>query len=312
MNLEIDTDKLIDEALNEIKQEEEFKDIPCPDDEDEYIYCDEVDILKEVEDDFDYQIKERGKSYYNSGKVLKVVKTGHKYYAKVDGSSQTPYSVSINNSDYYGIEYECDCPYDFPCKHEYAVLMAISKGEYEEIELKPIISEKRSSLQSLLEMIPANEIKDYLLSSKGLKYVSFQMQAFEERFRKYLPKQKYEFYYNNLYNELILNKDSELFTKDYINRVKQYLDNNEFAEGYKIIKSIIEAYNDSNKLNFDDSIVDMLPKIGMFLRVSYRKCDPLTKDNIIKWVNRLKDNNYYNNYYLEDVIVVLEKEFTTI
>ena len=311
MSLEIDTGKLFNEALNEIKQEE-IKDVPCPiddeDKEDEYTYCDEQDMLDEVEDDFDYQIKERGKNYYNSGKVLKVVKTGHKYYAKVEGSSPTPYTVTINNSDCYGIDYECDCPYDFPCKHEYAVLMAISNGEYEEIELKPEIVEKRSSLQSLIEMIPANEIKDYLLSSNGLNNVSFQIQAFEEYFRKYLPKQKYEFYYNNLYNELLLSHNCESFTKDYLSRVKQYLDNKEFAEGYKILKSIIEAYNDSNKLNFDDLIVDILPKIGMFLRVAFRKCDPMTKDNITKWVNKLKENNYYNNYYLEDVIVSLERE----
>lgn len=310
MSLEIDTSKIMNEALKEIKQEEELKDVPCPveDEEDEYTYCDEEDMLEEVEDDFDYQIKERGKNYYNSGKVLKVIKASHKYYARVEGSSQTPYKVTINNIDYYGIDYECDCPYDFPCKHEYAVLIAISKGEYEETELKPEIAEKRSSLQSLIEIIPANEIKDYLLSSNGLNNVAFQMSEFEDHFRKYLPKQKYEFYYNNLYNELLLGQDVEFTTKDYINRVKQYLDNKEFAEGYKILKSIIEAYNDSNKLNFDDSIVDMLPKIGMFLRVSYRKCDSMTKDNITKWVNKLKESNYYNNYYLEDVIVSLEKE----
>ena len=98
MSLEIDTGKLFNEALNEIKQEE-LKDVPCPiddeDEEDEYTYCDEEDMLDEVEDDFDYQIKERGKSYYNSGKVLKVVKTGHKYYAKVEGSSPVPYTVIV-------------------------------------------------------------------------------------------------------------------------------------------------------------------------------------------------------------------------
>ena len=44
----------------------------------------------------------------------------------------------------------------------------------------------------------------------------------------------------------------------------------------------------------------------MFLRVIYRKCDPMTKDNINKWIENLERNNCYNNYYLEDIIVSLE------
>lgn len=265
----------------------------------------EENFLKEVDDEFHYQIKERGKRYYNSGEIIKLVKNGNHYYAKVNGTYDEPYNVSITNST-NGIGYECDCPYDFPCKHEYAVLIAISKKEYEQIELKPVIHEKKASLSSMIEIIPSDEIKDYLLSKEGLEQVSFQMESFEDYFRKYLPKQKYNFYYNNLYNELVLNHLVTFLLNDYLARVKQYIDCNDFPEGYKIIKSIIEAYNDSNKLNIDDLIVDLLPKIGIFLRVIYRKCDPTTKDNIDKWIEHLERNKYYNNYYLEDVIVTLE------
>ena len=301
MSVTINTVELLNEALDE---EQIFLPNGSLEGKKNYVIPEE-DFLMEVEDDFDYQIKERGKKYYNSGNVLKVVKNGSHYYAKVKGSSITPYTVNITN-DENGIDYECDCPYDFPCKHEYAALIAISNGEYEQIELKPEIREKKASLQSMIETIPADEIKNYLLSPKGLDYVCFEMESFEEYFRKYLPKQKYDFYYNNLYNELVLNDDGNFYIKDYLSRVKQYIDNNDFPEGYKIIKSIIEAYNDSNKLNIDDTIVDSLPKIGMLLRVIYRKCDPVTKDNINKWIENLERNNYYNNYYLEDIIVSLE------
>lgn len=300
MSVTINTEELLNEALDE---EQIFLPNGSLEGTDNYVIPEE-DFLMEVEDDFDYQIKERGKKYYNSGNVMKVVKNGSHYYAKVKGSSITPYTVNITN-DETGIDYECDCPYDFPCKHEYAVLIAISNGEYERIELKPEIREKKASLQSMIETIPADEIKNYLLSPKGLDYVCFEMEAFEDYFRKYLPKQKYDFYYNNLYNELVLNDDGNFYIKDYLSRVKQYIDNNDFPEGYKIIKSIIEAYNDSNKLNIDDTIVDSLPKIGMFLRVIYRKCDSMTKDNINKWIENLERNNCYNNYYLEDIIVSL-------
>lgn len=301
MSVTINTEELLNEALDE---EQIFLPNGSLEGTDNYVIPEE-DFLMEVEDDFEYQIKERGKKYYNSGNVLKVVKNGSHYYAKVKGSSITPYNINVTN-DENGIDYECDCPYDFPCKHEYAVLIAISNGEYEQIELKPEIREKKASLQSMIEIIPADEIKNYLLSPKGLDYVCFEMESFEDYFRKYLPKQKYDFYYNNLYNELILNNDGNFYIKDYLSRVKQYIDNNDFPEGYKIIKSIIEAYNDSNKLNIDDTIVDSLPKIGMFLRVVYRKCDHMTKDNINKWIENLERNNYYNNYYLEDIIVSLE------
>ena len=91
------------------------------------------DVICEIEDDFSYQIKERGKYYYDSGKVLKVVKSGDTYYAKVQGSRSTPYNVVIHNRMFDGVEYECDCPYEFPCKHEYAVIKAISCRQYEEI-----------------------------------------------------------------------------------------------------------------------------------------------------------------------------------
>lgn len=301
MSVTINTEELLNEALD---KEQIFLPNGSLEGTDNYVIPEE-DFLMEVEDEFEYQIKERGKKYYNSGNVLKVVKNGSHYYAKVKGTSITPYNVNITN-DENGIDYECDCPYDFPCKHEYAVLIAISNGEYEQIELKPEIREKKASLQSMIEIIPADEIKNYLLSPKGLDYVCFEMESFEDYFRKYLPKQKYDFYYNNLYNELVLNNDGNFYIKDYLSRVKQYIDNNDFPEGYKIIKSIIEAYNDSNKLNIDDTIVDSLPKIGMFLRVIYRKCDLMTKDNINKWIENLERNNYYNNYYLEDIIVSLE------
>lgn len=310
MSMEIDTNDLLNEVLNnkdlenpnEINNDsknelqEDLDDI----DDDEY-YCEE-DILDEVKDEFSYQIKERGKEYYNSGNIIKCCKNSHSYYAKVRGTSTTPYTVLIDNTE-YGIEMNCDCPCTYACKHEYAVLLAITNGEYENIELKPEIKEKKNNLQALIEQIPANEIKEYLLSSKGIDYVSFEMEHFEDYFRKYLPKQEYEFYYNNLYNNLVLNQDIKNYTDSYINKAKQYIDNNDFIEGYKILKSVIEAYNDSNKLNFEDCIVDSLPKIGMFLRVIYRKCDAKTKEAVEQWITSLNNNNYYNNYYLEDIIV---------
>lgn len=272
-------------------------------------YCEEEDLLNEVQDNFSYQIKERGKDYYYSGNIVSCSKNNNKYYAKVSGTSDKPYIVKVEiKKD--GVEYDCTCPYDFPCKHEYAVLMAITNKEYLNIELKPELKEKKDTLQNILKKIPAEEIKKYLLSSKGVNYVCFEMKSFEDYFKKYYPNQTYEYYYNNLFNALVLDVNYENMIDSYINKIRQYVSNQEFLESFKILKSIINAYNDTNKLNFDDYIINQFPNLGMLLRIIYRKCDFSLRKDIKNWTLELESKNYYNNLYLEDIVIMmnLEKE----
>ncbi len=276
------------------------------DEEESTLYCDEGKILGKMKDEFHDKIKRRGKDYYYLGNVLKCFKDGNSYVAKVKGSLPKPYTVKITNSIYDGIKMECDCPCDYPCKHEYAALMAISNQEYKEVTLKPELTKKKKPLCSIIESIPAEEIKSYLLSPVGEDYVCFEMMAFEKYFIKYLPKQDYDFYYNNLYNKILLEEDTDMILESYLDKTKQYIDGDDFVESFKIIKSIIEAYNDSNRLNFDDCIIDTLSKIGMFLRIIYRKCDIDTKKDIDEWAVSLKDSDYYDNYYLEDIIKMVK------
>ena len=272
-------------------------------------YCEEEDLLNEVQDNFSYQVKERGKDYYYSGNIVSCSKNNNKYYAKVSGTSDKPYIVKVEiKKD--GVEYDCTCPCDFPCKHEYAVLMAITNKEYLNIELKPELKEKKDTLQNILKKIPAEEIKKYLLSSKGVNYVCFEMKSFEDYFKKYYPNQTYEYYYNNLFNALVVDVNYENMIDSYINKIRQYVSNQEFLESFKILKSIINAYNDTNKLNFDDYIINQFPNLGMLLRIIYRKCDFSLRKDIKNWTLELESKNYYNNLYLEDIVIMmnLEKE----
>lgn len=272
-------------------------------------YCEEEDLLNEVQDNFSYQIKERGKDYYYSGNIVSCSKNNNKYYAKVSGTSDKPYIVKVEiKKD--GVEYDCTCPCDFPCKHEFAVLMAITNKEYLNIELKPELKEKKDTLQNILKKIPAEEIKKYLLSSKGVNYVCFEMKSFEDYFKKYYPNQTYEYYYNNLFNALVVDVNYENMIDSYINKIRQYVSNQEFLESFKILKSIINAYNDTNKLNFDDYIINQFPNLGMLLRIIYRKCDFSLRKDIKNWTLELESKNYYNNLYLEDIVIMmnLEKE----
>ncbi|MCI6002354.1 MAG: SWIM zinc finger family protein [Tenericutes bacterium] len=267
-------------------------------------YCEEEDLLEELDDEFSFQIKERGIDYYKSGNVILCLKDNNKYFAKVKGSNNEPYKVNIEITE-DDILCDCSCPCDFPCKHEYAVLIAISNQEYTNIKLKPEVKEKKENLQNILKDIPAEDLKEYLLSSKGMNYVCFEMNSFEEYFKKYYPSQSYEYYYNNLYNALVLDNEYEKVIDSYINKIRQYISNLEYEEGFKILKSIIEAYNDSNKLNFDSYIINQFPTLGMLFRIINRKCNKHLKDYINSYILELKKNNYYNNLYLEDIIMMI-------
>ncbi len=312
--MEIDTRKLFDEAISELtlnstEPEEintEIEELTPDKINPEEVYYDEEELYETLSKDFSYQIKERGKEYYYNDNVKNVYKTNNKYIAKVSGNAAKPYDIQIVVTDEDTAHYECSCPCTYPCKHEYAVLMAISNFEYSEVELKTPIKEKENNLRTIIKEIPAEEIKNYLLSPKGLNNVDFDMEAFSEYFRKYYIKQNYEFYYNNLYNELVLDGMYISKINSYIDRARQYLLGNDFEESFKIVKSIIEAYNDSKRLNFDDYVFEVINKLGMILRISYRKAESNIKAEIKEWANKLEEKNYYNNYYLEDLILNLK------
>ena len=265
-------------------------------------YYEETDLLKKHETDFEYPIRKRGLDYYQSNNVFNVFKNKNKYFAKVLGSDNNTYQVVLEVGT-KGIKYDCNCPCEFPCKHEYAVLMAVNNKNYSEIELKETVKEQESDFKSILLKIPAEEIKNYLLSEVGMDKVVFEMESFSNYFRKYYPVQKYSFYYNNLYNALILKNNYEVLTQTYLNRIKQYITGNDFFEVVKILQAIINAYKDTNQLNFDDNFTDLLPNIGMLLRVTYRKSNEHIKNKIKEWICELQAQNFYNNYYLEDIIL---------
>lgn len=272
---------------------------------DEYLDLayEECDLLEVLDDDFERQIKSRGREYFDIGNVQKVIKSESKskitYIAKVLGSSDKPYTVNIEiNED--GIEYSCNCPCDFPCKHEYAVLLAIDNLEYEMKNLKPIIYEKKESIEKTIKKIPAEKLKRYLLNNDcSFAYTDY----FEKKFFRYFSKQKYEFYYNNLYNSFLINDGYVEFINCCFDTIKKYITVNDFNEVFKIIKSIINAYGENQNIYIDEYFDDLFSSIGMFLRISYRKANKSLKEQIITWMNELDNKDYYNNLYLEDIIL---------
>lgn len=282
-----------DECFDEdYEDDEDFEDIN--EDEDMFLHC---------VDDFSYPIKERGNDYYENGHVLRCIKNGSDFKAKVSGSRDKPYEVNIYSSS-YDVDYDCTCPCDYPCKHIYATLLAIANGEYTSAELKNEISKKTYNTSMLLEILPPEEIKEYLLSKEGQKYVRFNWGSLSKYFKKYMPKQEYEYYYNNLYNELIFNEEYGIY--NYLEEVKTYIKDGSYVESFKIIKAIIEAYKDAEILNEENILVENIPSIAMYLRICYRNSDELLEEEIEKWINSMVENNYYNNVYIEDMIISME------
>ncbi len=265
----------------------------------------EKNLENNFRNDFTSQIRKRGLEYYEDGNILNLYKNKNKYFAKVEGSDYKIYNVTlIIHQD--EIDYNCTCPCDFPCKHEYAVLLAISNEEYIEVELKEVIKEKEIKLKNILENIPAEDIKKYLLSEVGQNNVLFGPKAFKEQFRSYYPTLGYDFYYNNLYNSLVIDNTSKEIIDDYLNRIKGYISGNKFKEVIKISKAIIQAYHDTNKLSYDDNIINMFLKLGMFLRIVYRKSNGETRKDIDEWITRLENKKFYDNYYLEDIMLSIK------
>lgn len=269
----------------------------------------ENDIIKDNKYEFNDTIIKRGKDYYENNMVLSVIKSNNSYVAKVAGSTNVSYTVNIEydkDEDYY--DYDCTCPCEYPCKHIYAVLMSIKNKKYIKATLKKEMDKTEIDMHTLISKIPAKELKDYLLNAKYKDSIAFEMEAFNDYFKKYLPLVQYEYYYNNIYNSLIMNDDyafKKIITES-INDIKENIRASLFSESYKIVKAIIEAYHDSKILNEEKTIIDLMPSLAMYLRVTYRKCNDNIKENIDKWIKHLEDNNYYDNFYLEDMILSIK------
>lgn len=291
------TDDKLNLEYNEFEKNVTYNEKEC------ILYYDEEFLLDTLGKDFDNIIKRRGEHYYDDGNVLEVYKNNNTYFAKVDGNSVEPYDVKITIKDDEHAIYECSCPCDFPCKHEYATLVSISNLEYLEVELKKFVKENKLEIKDIIQKIPGEELKQYLLTQKGLDNIIINHDSFNNYFRKYLPTQSYEFYYNNLYNDIIIDNNYRKTIEKYINNAKKYLESNEFNEVFKIIQAIIEVYNDTNELNSNDYVFEIISYASMLLRIAYRKSNDEQKNVLNQWINKLIKNNYYSNYYLEDLIL---------
>ncbi len=269
--------------------------------EEDNIFIKKQSLTEKCQNDFRYPIRQRGRTYYEDDDIIDCYKDkkNNQYYARVIGSRENPYEVRIEISD--DVYYQCDCPCDEPCKHEWAVLLAIDNFEYEEVNLKEEIEEKEIDIKEVIEQIPAEELKEYILNGEE-EDVWFEMIPFENNFIKYCPKQGYDFYYNRLYNSLTLNRNTVSLLTSYIHKIERYLECREYRESFLILQSIIEAFHDTANLK-KDVLISLFPQFSMFLRIMLRKGKIEIKEEVTSWIMVLRKENYYDNIYLEDMIL---------
>lgn len=294
MNIEIDMEKVLDE----IEQEQELEMLP------EFVEKQIEDLIDMEMEEFQYQIQQRGRDYYEKGNVKSLVRTGDTFIAKVEGSETYDVKIHVDTEGDY-VHYNCNCPYEWPCKHEYAVMLAILDKKYSTIELKPEVKRKELTPEELIKLIPSEDLKQYILKSLNID-TWFNINSLEEEFAKYIPIQSYEYYYNQMYNSLIIENHDINILKSYLRNIKCLLNSKKYGEAFSIIKAIIEASNDTNQLDKWDYLTEQFPLLGMQLRIVYRKASNELKSTIDKWISKLESKDYYNNIYLEDIIVTIK------
>ena len=154
----------------------------------------------------------------------------------------------------------------------------------------------------VLKEIPASDIKEFLLSKEGREKFVIDNDVFEKRFIKYIPVQSYDYYYNNLFNDVVLEGPKNERLSEYFELVVDYFSNQMYEEVFKIMKAVIEVYHDTDNMYSKDFIVDIFPKLAMFIRVVFKNCNQELKNVILDWSIDIENNNYYNSIFLRDVI----------
>lgn len=250
---------------------------------------------------FSTQIVYRGIDYFKNNKVVKVYKNeeAKQYIAKVEGSSYNLYyDVEIEISD-EKINMNCTCPCIDNCKHEYATLMAIDEKKYSSIKLLPIPEEKEISIEKFVNAIPEDKIRKYLINKFEFDEV-IEEEEFKEAFSCYLPEASREYFYNTLFNQFQL---GVVNINKFLSLAKLSLENEKYEYVFKICSAIIDASKDTKYNDVNEILLNGYSKIGTFLRISYRKGNKNLKNKMDQWIKNYENQNYYNDIYLEDMII---------
>lgn len=255
---------------------------------------------------FESQIISRGREYFKNDEVIRCLKTDEGYISKVNGNYGNEYTVKIEESG-DKLEMYCTCPYQDNCKHEYATLLAIDNNKYKEINLLPEILNEGYNVVDFIKAIPSEELKEYILKQANMGSVFITEEFIKEYFIKYLPKENKEYFYNTIYNNCIIENDlpKELIN-EYLNKIRIHIDQTYYNYAFIIIEAIIDAIYDSKIEVSTETLIEIYSKLGVFIRISYRKGDNKLKEEINNFIDKYYSTNYNNDVYLEDMLMTIK------
>jgi len=110
---------------------------------------------------FQPHILERGRTYFDEGRVLELEQTEDGYTATVDGTEEYEVEILLDGDSIEDML--CDCPYAEDgnyCKHMAAVLFAVNAGEPSKKKTPP--KEERLTPDSLVRKIPDDQLRPLL------------------------------------------------------------------------------------------------------------------------------------------------------
>jgi len=84
---------------------------------------------EEINKIFKYPIIQRGKQYYEEGKIKFLEKIENRYFAIVEGTEKYVVIIKYNEQE-KRMQVYCTCPCEFYCKHIYAVILAIRNNKF--------------------------------------------------------------------------------------------------------------------------------------------------------------------------------------
>ena len=248
---------------------------------------------------FTETIKQRGLEYYKNNKVVICQKINNKYIAKVTGSNYNYHKVTIEFID-GDINMSCTCPCDFNCKHEYATLITIKNRGYQIIHLKTKIKRKKEPLSKTIKKIPAKELKEYFCKDIS-NLIDFDKEKFETKFINYFPSQSYNYYYNSLYNSILLKDDYIIIIKKYNTEAMSKINAHKYCEAFVIIKAIVNALIDTEKLDSVE-ILNLFSTIRVLQHVIIKNANQDLIKDIKNWFKYIIKNKCFNSFVLDSFV----------
>lgn len=208
-------------------------------------------MLKNFKEIFDEEILERGYDYYLDDRVIKIIKTNDGYEAKVEGNRR--YNVLLEIKDHEIIGLSCDCPCEFYCKHEAALIYAIENGD-EVIDQQV----ENNDLRKLINCIPVDELPkiieeaclndNTLFQQLAIRYnhdlTLKQKQGIREMLYNINQTEYNYFYSDDDYIDYV--DELEKFIR---NQVSDLINNQKLDFGYEMLK---EAISEAVKYDVDD------------------------------------------------------------